>query len=128
MAPCQNSIISAEVIDLKSQHHWCGNKSENLLGFGMGARNLAELCFIIAHQEVDAVLCSVFNVRHLFTDAAVDNVLRGNTMALDQLKLRLKDKYETEQTVIIRCCKTCGIFTNCCTGDAVQQTQNVYTD
>lgn len=103
------------VIDIKFERHWCGHESENSLGSGMGARNLAELCFIIAHQEVDAILCSVFNVRHLFADAAVDNVLRGNTMALDQFKLRLKDKYEREQTYILRCCKTSGNFADFCT-------------
>lgn len=72
----------------------------------MGASNLAELCFIIAHQDVNAVLCSVFNVRHLFADAAVDNVLRRNAMALEEVELRLKDKCKTEETVKINGCKT----------------------
>lgn len=89
---------------LKSQHLRCGNESENVLGFRMVAGNLAQLCFIIAHQEVNAVLCSVFNVRHLFTDAAVDNVLRRNPMTVEQLELRLNDICKTEETVIINCC------------------------
>lgn len=72
----------------------------------MGAGNLAQLCFIVAHQEVNAVLGSIFNVRHLLTDAAVDNVLRRNAMTLEQLQLRLKDTCKTEETVVINCCKT----------------------
>lgn len=67
----------------------------------MGTSNLTELCFIVAHQEVNAVLCSIFNVRHLFTDAAVDNVLRRNAMTLEQLELRLKDICKTDETIII---------------------------
>lgn len=80
--------------------------AENLLGSGMGASNLAELCFIIAHQEVNAVLCSIFNVRHLFADATVDDVLRRNAMTVEELELRLKDKCKKEENVIINCCKT----------------------
>lgn len=71
----------------------------------MRASNLAELCFVIAHQEVNAALRSIFNVRHLFTDAAVDNVLRRYAMTLQQLELRLKDICKTEETVSIDSCK-----------------------
>lgn len=64
----------------------------------MAARNLAQLRFIITHQEVNAVLSSVFDVGHLFANTAVDDVFRGNTMALYQLKLRLKyTEIKTEQ-------------------------------
>lgn len=71
---------------------------KDLLGIGVAARNLAELRFIIAHQEVDAVLSSVFNLGHLFANAAVDDVFRGNTMTLHELQLRLKYRRDGDRT------------------------------
>lgn len=77
----------------ESQDVWINtNAGKHLLGTGVAARYLAELCFIITHQEVNAILSSVFNLGDLFANTTVDDVFRGYTMTLHQLEFRLRYK------------------------------------
>lgn len=69
---------------------------KNLLGIGVAARNLAQLWFIITHQEVNAIFSSIFNLGNLFANTTVDDIFRGNTMALHQFQFRLN--YKDTQT------------------------------
>lgn len=66
---------------------------QHVLGIGVAARNLTQLCFVITHQDVNAVLGSILDVGHLFANTTVDDVFRRNTKALYQLQLRLKHRY-----------------------------------
>ena len=64
----------------------------------MASRNLAQLCFIVTHKEVDAILSSIFDLGDLFANTAVDDIFGGNAMALDQLKLRLNYIRDKDRT------------------------------
>lgn len=50
---------SDKTVAFKSHEHQCVDHHQHILGVGVAAGNLAQLHFVITHQEVDAILSSI---------------------------------------------------------------------
>lgn len=82
------------------------DQCQNILGIGVAAGNLAQLHFIITHQQVNAALSSIFHMGQLFRNTTENDVFCGNAPALYQLKLSLKHRQES---LPLTCLKSCSL-------------------
>lgn len=58
----RQSLIVIKTLAFKSNEHQCEDHHQHLLGVRVAAGNLAQLHFIITHQEVDAILSRILHL------------------------------------------------------------------